>query len=216
MKVLLFGATGTAGSGVLRACLRHPTLTGLRVVGRRPLTLSDSRVQIYVHDDYLRYDRIEAAFRGVDACFWCLGISVQQVSGEAEYRRVTHDFPVAAARQLKASSPEAVFHYLSGDGAKIDSRFMWARVKAETERELQTIIPTICWRPAYIDGGDAQRGPMLYRLIRPMFRAARFVRTIYVASDDIGRAMLETANDKRQTGVIVNREIRDLADRARA
>ncbi len=61
MKVLLFGATGTAGSGVLRACLRHPTLTGLRVVGRRPLTLSDSRVQIYVHDDYLRYDRIEPA-----------------------------------------------------------------------------------------------------------------------------------------------------------
>jgi uncharacterized protein YbjT (DUF2867 family) len=215
MRILLFGATGTAGSGVLRACLQHPALIELRVVGRRPLAMIDSRVQTFVHDDYLRFDDLDAAFRDVDACFWCLGISVQQVADEAEYRRITHDFAVAAARQLKASSPRAVFHYLSGEGANTESRFMWARVKAETERELAALTPTVCWRPAYIDGGDAQRGPVLYRMIRPVFSVFGFIRSIYVTSEDIGRAMLQATLDGRRSGIIVNREIRALADRAR-
>ena len=210
MKILLFGATGTAGSGVLRACLQHPAVTELRIVARRPLDAADARVRIFVYDDYLHYEDIEAAFRGVDACFWCLGISVQQVPGEPEYRRITHDFAMAAARQLKAGTPQAVFHYLSGDGAKLDSRFMWARVKAETERELAELTTTVCWRPAYIDGGDAQRGPVLYRLIRPLFRAFSFVRSIYVASDDIGWAMLQATIDRTRAGVIVNKQIRTL------
>ena len=215
MRILLFGATGTAGSGVFRACLKDSAVTELRVVGRRQLTIEDSRVHTYVHDNYLRYDSVEPAFRDVDACFWCLGISVQQVPGEAEYRRITHDFAIAAARQLRDSSPLAIFHYLSGDGARLDSRFMWARVKAETERELAGMTPTVCWRPAYIDGGEAQRGPLLYRLIRPMFRAFSFIRSIYVTSEDIGRAMLAAALDGRQSGIIDNRTIRTLADRDR-
>lgn len=215
MTVLLFGATGTAGRGVLTACLEHPAVTEIRIVVRRPLTIDDPRVAVFVHDDYLRYEAIDAAFRGVDACLWCLGISVYQVSGESEYRRITHDFAIAAARRLKVSSPTAVFHYLSGDGAGVDSRFMWARVKAETERELAALLPAVSWRPAYIDGGPTQRGPALFQLVRPFFRALSFVPSIYVTSEDIGRAMLQAAKENMRTGVVDNRQIRMLAERTR-
>ena len=215
MKLLLFGATGTAGSGVLRACLQHPAVTELRVVARQPLAVSDRRLEVFIHDDYANYSGVAAAFRGVDACLWCLGISVQQVPGEAEYRRITHDFAVAAARALQAGSPGAVMHFLSGEGASATSRFMWARVKAETERDLALIGPTMCWRPAFIDGGALQRGPALYRWLRPLVRPFRFIRSIYVTSEDIGRAMVQAVEGRMQAATVDNAGIRDLADRAR-
>jgi uncharacterized protein YbjT (DUF2867 family) len=216
MKLLLFGASGTAGSGVLRACLRHPAVTEVRVVARHPLPVSDPRLQLFLHDDYTDYTRVAPAFRGVDACLWCLGISVQQVSGEAEYRLITHDFAVAAARALATGSPGAVLHFLSGEGANPASRFMWARVKAETEQDLAGIGPTMCWRPVFIDGGAFQRGPALYRALRPLFRPLRFIRRLYVSSEDIGWAMLQAVEDRMQGATIDNAGIRDLADRSRA
>lgn len=215
MRILLFGATGTAGSGVLRACLRHPAVTEIRVVARRPIAAQDPRLRVFLHENYLDYAGVEEAFRGVDACLWCLGISVQQVAGEAEYRHITHDFAVAAARALQAASPDAVLHFLSGEGANLASRFMWARVKAETERDLGLVVPTVCWRPAFIDGGASQRGPVLYRAIQPMFRAFSFIRSIYVASEDIGWAMLHAVQAGVREGVIANAGIRERADRER-
>ena len=215
MNLLVFGASGTAGSGVLRACLRHPAVRDVRTIARNPVTISDSRLQVILHDDYTDYTRVAPAFQGVDACLWCLGISVQQVSGEAEYRRITHDFAVAAARTLVAESPGAVMHFISGQGASVSSRFMWARVKAETEQDLARIGPTMCWRPAFIDGGAFHRGPALYRMLRPLFRPLRFLRSIYVSSEDIGWAMLQAVQDGMRGATVDNGGIRDLADRAR-
>ncbi|HET7055891.1 MAG TPA: NAD(P)H-binding protein, partial [Thermomicrobiales bacterium] len=97
MKILIFGATGSAGGSVLRACLASPAVEEVRALARRPLAMADPKLRAIVHDDYLDYSRVESAFAGVDACLFCLGISITQVSGEAEYRRITHDFALAAA-----------------------------------------------------------------------------------------------------------------------
>src|SRR5262245_6592747 len=91
MKVLLFGATGSAGGSVLRACLASPVVAEVRAIVRRPLPQGDAKLRVHVHRDFLDYAGAEAAFAGVDACLFCLGISVTQVSGEEEYRRITHD-----------------------------------------------------------------------------------------------------------------------------
>src|ERR1043166_6558179 len=125
MIVLLFGATGTAGGSVLRACLASPAVAEVQAITRRPLALSDEKLRVSVHDNFLEYGAVAEAFTGVDACFFCLGISVSQVSGEAEYRKITHDFALAAAEALKLHSPAAVFHYLSGQSASLHSRMMW-------------------------------------------------------------------------------------------
>lgn len=171
---------------------------------------------VFLHDDYLDYAKVQTAFDGVGACLYALGISVRQTPGEADYRRITHDFAMAAARQLRSSSPKAVLHFVSGQGAGLDSRFMWARVKAETERDLAEVTATVSWRPGFIDGGASATGPRLYRALRPAFRLLRGMKSLYVTSEDIGRAMLKATVDGRREGVIENKEIRALADAARA
>lgn len=215
MNILLFGATGTAGSGILRACLEAPAVQDIHVVARRPLDVNNSKLSVYIHDDFANYGKVHQAFVGVDACFYALGKSVSQVSGEAEYRHMTHDFALAAATQLATGSPAAVFHFISGQGAKWDSRFMWARVKAETERHLAKVATTVCWRPGFIDGGDVNRGPGHYHLLRPFVRLLKNVRRLYVTSEDIGRAMIQATSDGVRGGIVENARIRDLADRAR-
>lgn len=216
MKVLVFGATGSAGGSVLRVCLAAPAVEEVRAIVRRPLQLTDDKLRVFVHGDYLDYAPVEEAFKGVDACLYCLGISVNQVSGESEYRKITHDFAMAAARTLKAHSPGAVFHFLSGQGAALDSRMMWARVKAETERDLLESIDTVCWRPAFIDGADSASQPRIYQALRPLFRILSPFRGVYVTGEDIGRAMLQVESENLWGRTIENREIRDRADRYRS
>jgi uncharacterized protein YbjT (DUF2867 family) len=214
MKILVLGATGTAGSGILRACLASPAVRDVRVIARRPPAEVHEKLTVLLHDDYLDYAKVQAAFEDLHACLHALGISVRQTSGEAEYRRITHDFAMAVARQLQSSSPAAVMHFVSGQGTRLDSRFMWARVKAETERDLAGVMATVCWRPAFIDGGTAATGTRLYRALRPVFRLLRGLRGLYVTSEDIGRAMLQATVAGIREGVIENKQIRALAEAA--
>lgn len=214
MKILIFGATGSAGGSVLRVCLSSPTVEEVCAVVRRPLALEDPKLRVWVHGDYLDYSKIEDAFAGVDACLFCLGISATQVPGEAEYRRITHDFALAAARALRARSPQAVFHFISGQGTSVDSRFMWARVKGETERDLMDQFDAVCWRPAAIDGLPSQSEPRLFKIMRPLLRCLSPFRSLYVKGEDLGRAMVLAAAETMRGRIVENAEIRDLADRA--
>lgn len=216
MKVLVFGATGTAGSGALQACLSASAVEEVRTLTRRPLAFAHDKLRVFVHRDYLDYAAVAEAFTGVAACLFCLGISATQVSGEAEYRRITHDFAVAAAEALKLHSPAAVFHFISGRSTHLDSRFMWARVKAETERDLMALTGAVCWRPAYIKGESAAVGPQRPKLIqalRPLFRLLKPFRSMYVESQDIGWAMLQATVENVRGRVIENAEIREMAKR---
>src|SRR3954447_6923747 len=132
MTVLIFGATGSAGGSVLRGCLAAEDVSSVTVISRRPLALSHPKIRSIVHQDFLDFAAVADALAGVDACFYCLGVSVTQVPDERMYRTITHDFALTAARALHEQSPAAAFHFISGSGTRLDSRFMWARVKAET------------------------------------------------------------------------------------
>jgi hypothetical protein len=166
---------------------------------------------VFIHNDYLDYTPVEEAFVDVDACLFCLGISATQVS-EEEYRRITHDFAIAAASTLRIHSPTAAFHFISGKGTSMNSRFMWARVKAKTERDLMTLVNAVCWRPAFIDGELSNSSPRLYRILRPALRLLKPFRSLYVNGQELGLAMLKAILENIRGRVIENPEIRDLAD----
>jgi uncharacterized protein YbjT (DUF2867 family) len=212
VTVLMFGASGSAGGSVLVAALLSPDVREVRAVTRRPLGLAHAKLTEVRHDDYVSYAPIASMFTGVDACFYCLGKSVRQVAGAAEYRHLTYDFALAAARTLAEFSPDAVFHFLSGQGARIDSRFMWARVKAETERDLVEQFDAVCWRPGMIDGVPSRSEPIGYKIWRPVGRVLLGpFKSLYVTGDDIGRAMILATRQGVRGRVIENAEIRRLA-----
>ena len=200
---------------MLRACLAAPAVSEVRAIVRRSTGVRNPKLREILHLDYRDYSKIADAFTGVDACFFCLGVSVTQVPDEPAYRRIHHEFPLAAARALTAIRPAAHFHYLSGGRAALNSWWMWARVKAEAERDLIAEVDATCWRPAMIDGTPVAPMPKVAELMRPMLRAVlKPFRSMYIVSDDIGRAMLQATEKNLRRRIFENGEIRDLADEA--
>lgn len=214
MKLLLFGASGSAGGAVLAACLSTPAVQEVRSIARRPLTNSSPKLRTFLHSDFLDYSPVAQAFDSVDACLFCLGISVTQVSKD-EYRKITHDYTLAAARTLQTRSPLATFHYISGRGTSPDSGMFWSRVKAQTELELIDLVGADCWRPAFIGAPPSPSLPKIYAAVFPAMRLLKPFRRLYVAGDDLGYAMLQATKEHLRGRTIENPEIRDLAARFR-
>src|SRR5215472_15426763 len=190
MKILLFGATGSAGGAVLEACLEASVVDEVRAVARRPLMNTNGKLRTFVHKDFLDYATVQEAFRSIDACLFCLGISSTQVSQE-EYRTISYSYPLAAANMFKAQCPGATFHYISGQGTRADSRMTWARVKAQAEQDLINLVDANCWRPAFIDSKPSSSAPKIYGLFYPALRLLKPFPSLYVRGRDLGRAMLQ-------------------------
>ncbi|MDX6763908.1 epimerase [Streptomyces sp. F8] len=137
MNVLLFGATGMLGRGVLRECLRDDSVDGVLAVGRSPLGVTHPKLRERVQDDPSDLSAAGVDPAAYDACFFCLGVSSVGMK-EEDYRRVTHDLTLAVARPLAAANPGMTFVYVSGEGTDSTGRgrSMWARVKGRTENDL--------------------------------------------------------------------------------
>ena len=213
MKILIFGATGSAGGAVLEACLDASIVDEVRAITRRPLMHTSSKLRTFLHKDFLDYATVEEAFLTIDACFFCLGISATQVSQD-DYRTISYAYPLAAANFLKSKSPGAAFHYISGQGTRADSRMAWARVKAQAEHDLIDLISADCWRPAFIDTKPSASLPRLYALIQPVGKLLKPFPSLYIHGHDLGRAMLQATIENLRGRIIENKEIRQIAARA--
>ncbi|WP_331772569.1 NAD(P)H-binding protein (plasmid) [Embleya sp. NBC_00888] len=200
MHVLLFGATGMVGQGVLRECLRDDRVTGVTAVVRAPLGTADPKLREIVHADFTDFSALAPEFETVDACFFCLGVS-SVGKREDEYRRITHDYTLAAARALPAN-PALTFVYVSGEGTDSTERgrSMWARVKGRTENELLAMpFRAYMFRPGFIHAshGEMSRTPTyrrLYVVTSRLYPLLRRVAPKYVTTtENLGRAMLAVA-----------------------
>jgi hypothetical protein len=214
MKILLFGATGSAGHSVLEACLAASVVDEVCAVVRHPLAESHPKLRTVVHSNFLDYSPIDDAFRSIGACLFCLGVSVTQVSKE-DYRKITHDFTLAAAATLKSQSPGAAFHYISGQGTHLNSRMFWSQVKAQTERELIELVGADAWRPAFIDAKPSPTLPKLYAMFYPLGRLLKPFPSMYIRGHDLGRAMLQATLENLRGRIFENAEIRQIAARAK-
>jgi uncharacterized protein YbjT (DUF2867 family) len=215
MRILILGATGAAGGSLFDLCLESDLVTRVKTVTRRPLAAGSGKHVGYIHTDFLDYGDVAEAFQDLDVCFFCIGRSIAQVRDEGEYRRLVLEYALCAARELRSRSPEAVFHYLSGQGAGRSSRYLWARVKGEAEEVLLAQFGAICWRPGAIDAKRTEGWPPFYRMIMPLMRHLFPSRRYYVRGEDLARAMLSVASTGARGRIIENREIRQIADAAR-
>lgn len=219
MRVIVFGASGMVGHGALRACLRDDTVTEVLAVVRKPLPARPKLRQI-VHTDFTDYSAIQDRLAGLDACFYCLGVSAVG-RREEEYTRVTHDYAVAAARALHAASPSLTFVYVSGEGTDPTgrSRQMWARVKGRTENDLLAMpMHAYMFRPGYIQpvDGAVSRTRLyrtLYRVTAGLYPLLRRVVPRHITTTAaVGHAMLAVARmDGSGPAVLRNPDINRLA-----
>ncbi|WP_370961526.1 NAD-dependent epimerase/dehydratase family protein [Amycolatopsis sp. cg9] len=222
MRVIIFGATGMVGQGVLEACLRADEVTDVLVIGRTSTGRAHPKLRERHHEDFLDFTAIQDEFSGYDACFYCLGTSAAGMT-EARYRVVSHDFPLAAARALTAASPGLAFCYVSGAGTDGSgkSRMMWARVKGETENALLELVPRAwMFRPAAILPLPGTRAKtkayvLLYRVLTPLYPVLRRIAPRYVTTSvQLGRAMLEATRSGVSRRVLATADINELAARS--
>ena len=196
-KVVIFGASGTAGDGILKAALADPDIEKIHVITRRltpriEVGVASGKVIASLHQDYLDYSAIHDQIAAAHAVYWAIGTSTFGVD-EKTYGLIHVDFPVQFVREwLSVSTADDIsFHYISSSDISEDSRMMWAREKVRAEQALfrtaeGSQLRVIAYRPDYIGPTreEAHLGQtFLYWFFAPVGAAVR--------ATQIGEAMLE-------------------------
>ena len=219
MNVILFGATGMIGQGVLQECLRDPRVERVLAVGRTALEVEHPKLRQIVQPDLTDLSSIEAELADYDACFFCLGVSSVGMKEDA-YRRITYDLTLSVARTLAAANPGQTFVYVSGQGtdSSEQGRSMWARVKGRTENDLLRLpFRAYMFRPGFVQPMDGVVSKTrLYRLayaitgpLVPLFR--RLAPNAVNDNRQIGRAMLAVAAAGPDQRVLTPKDINAYA-----
>lgn len=197
--IAIFGASGTAGDGILKAALANPDVRKIHVITRRTTPrieagVASGKVQMTKHMDYLNYDAIREQVADVDAVFWAIGISAVGADEET-YRKIHVDFPLRFVQEWTSVStrPGISFHFISSSDISEESTTMWVRVKIESEKVLfgfagNTKLRVIAYRPDYIGPTDEEAHigqTLLYWFFSPI--------GVAVKATQIGQAMMEVA-----------------------
>jgi len=207
MNVILFGATGMVGQGVLRECLLDPEVESVLAIGRSTIEQQHEKLHEIVLKTLTDLSSVENRLSGYDACFFCLGVSSAGMS-EDDYRRVTYDLSLSVAATLARLNPAMTFIYVSGAGTDSSEhgRMMWARIKGKTENALLAMPfkAAYVFCPGYIQPMHGVRTKTkwygtayaimapLYPLLRRLF--PRFVTT----TEQLGRAMISSLENSRK------------------
>jgi uncharacterized protein YbjT (DUF2867 family) len=216
MKVVLFGATGMVGQGVLRECLLDRGVESVLAVGRNPTGQHHAKLSEIVHDNFFDFSGIESQLAGFDACFFCLGVSSVGMDAE-RYRHLTYDITLAAATTLAKLNPGMVFIYVTGRGTDSTEHgsLMWARVKGKTENDLRKLPfrAAYMFRPAgiqplhgvksktvWIQAIYVVTAPLLSLLTR---RSPKYMTT----TEQVGRAMIKVARNGYPRPVLESEDI---------
>jgi len=203
------------GSGVLIECLESETVDKVVALGRRSYGVKHSKLTEIIHDNFCDYSKIESNLTGFDACFFCLGTSSAGMK-EAEYRRISYDFPVKLSETLLKTSPDVVFCLLTGAGtdATLKSSMMWARVKGRAENQILSMgfKQAYCFRPGFIQ-------PL--KGIKPSWKFYKFTGFLYPLlkklpkyvcnTVEVGLAMIAAATKGAPKRTLESKDIVSLA-----
>jgi nucleoside-diphosphate-sugar epimerase len=215
MKILITGATGMAGSEVMRQAIADDSITAIIALVRRPLEIVHPKISTIIHQDFLNYDAVKDQFKDCDACIWCLGISQLQVS-KKQYGIITYDYTIAAAKAMLAANPNMHFVFLSGNKADRTetSKVLFARLKGKAEnallglgfKKLTVARPDAIW-PKHKN----KNAPLAYKLAFPFFPLVeRFTPSKIIGSVQLAKALLYLVKNFSEKDTYENTELRLL------
>ena len=212
MKVIITGATGMVGEGVMLECVEHPAVDEVLLVSRRPYGTLPRKVKECIVPDFTQMDGVAGQLAGYDACFFCAGVSSVGKS-EAVYTRITYDTTLHFAETLVKVNPGMVFTYVSGMGTDSTEkgRLMWARVKGRTENALTRVgfRAEYNFRPGFMKAMPDQRNLKgSYKALAWLYPLVRAVTPNSVSTlEDVGRAMIRCVTQGYPKQVL---EVRDI------
>ncbi len=206
----MLGPTGVVGDAIVREGLEDPRIASILAVSRRPLPYSDPKLETAILGDFSDFERLRPALATVDCVLCALGISWYQTSGEAQYRLITHDYVMACARVASIANAAMRFCFVSGHGASATGSQAWARIKAETEHDLEAVFGSrlTVVRPGYIYPAFGRRAPYWGdTLMRPLMPFRSMLSWWITDSRDVARAVLHCGTGGKLPSPAANREI---------
>jgi uncharacterized protein YbjT (DUF2867 family) len=216
LRIILTGATGMVGEGVLLECLDSPAVEHVLMINRRPSPQRHAKLSELIVPNFLDIDRFTDHLGGYDACFFCAGVSSRGMT-EILYNQLTYETTLRFAKALCAVNPHMTFIYVSG--ALTDStekgRLMWARIKGRTENALLRcgFDRAYNFRPGFMRPRMGQRNVHgYYRVIGPLYLLLRLFAPHHVSTmRQVGRAMINAVAKGYPNPVLEIRDINTLA-----
>lgn len=212
MKVILTGATGMVGEGVLLECLRNDKVSEVLIVGRKPYGMQHSKIKELIVPDFLKISDVADKLLGYDACFFCAGISSVGMN-EENFTRVAYDTTMAVAKTLLEKNPQMVFHYVSGGGTNQNGKQMWQRVKGKTENDLRDLgfRGQYNYRPGIMLPFPEQKN------FKPFFRFMVKVISVFtpkytLTMKQVGQSMINVVEKGYSKNILEVKDIRETAD----
>lgn len=214
LRVLITGATGFLGGGVLRECLDDDAVSSIVSISRSSVNIASPKLEEIILPDVTNLASVEEKLSNFDACFYCLGTSSSGLS-EEEYRRITVDLSISFASQIRELNPEITFTFISAEGSDINGKAMWARVKGEAEQAILDMgfKNTFIFRPAvtYPDKNIEIRSRMnryaMY-MIKPLYPVLKRVfPNMVTTTSKFGQAMIYVASSGFEQNILGCKEI---------
>lgn len=198
LRVILTGATGMVGEGVLLECLENPQVAEVLVINRKPGGRRHEKLKEIIHTDFYNFNPLKSHLSGYDACFFCAGVT-SVGKKEEEYYKLTYTLTLHMAEVLSELNPQMTFCYVSG--ASTDStekgKVMWARVKGKTENHLAALPfkAVYNFRPAIMKPSPGQNNVLrLYKFFAWLYPVLRVVSPgITCTIQEVGRGMINAA-----------------------
>jgi hypothetical protein len=216
-KVIITGATGMVGEGVLIECLAHPQISEVLSVSRRSTGMTHPKLKEYLVPEFLSLQEDEN-LKGYDACFFCAGVS-SIGKKEAEYTRITYDTTIHFAEILLQLNPQMTFIYVSGAGTDSTEkgRLMWARVKGRTENALMNMPfkKVYNFRPGFMKLTPGQKNALpMYKYVGWMYPILKVVLPNGTSTlKQVARAMINCLVIGSDKQVLEVRDINKLGDK---